>query len=74
MKRYGSTKNIFNYNIRNNNFVSQFEGISKIVVGVDNLDQLKALATSNLFFENISYPNIACNDERLINPSNWAVL
>ena len=56
------------------NFVSQFEGISKIVVGVDNLDQLKALATSNLFFENISYPNIACNDERLINPSNWAVL
>lgn len=56
-------------------FVKSFQGIDKIVVGVDNQNQLEHLVAS--FAKDVqieSLPNLSNNDMKLINPSNWGKL
>lgn len=52
-------------------FVSQYPEVERVVIGVDDMTQLKqllAVAESPLLEE---IPDLSCTDEFLINPSNW---
>lgn len=49
-------------------------GIHHVVVGADNLNQLKQILDCVENEETLKYPELSCNDERLINPANWAYL
>ena len=55
-------------------FVQSFPQISRVVVGVDNLDQLQQLIKASKIDLRRDWPLIRSNDERLINPSSWNVL
>ncbi len=53
-------------------FVKSFKEIDKIILGIDNLQQLKEIDAS--LNKNIEYfPNIYSLDEELINPLNWTL-
>ena len=56
------------------NYPLEFEGISKVVLGVNDQKQLNEIimaATKNI----IHVPSIfSCQDVRLINPVNWSSL
>lgn len=52
-------------------FVLQQNWIDKVVVGVDNSLQLKALLKIEKSSLSSDFPKIECNDPNLINPSNW---
>jgi aryl-alcohol dehydrogenase-like predicted oxidoreductase len=48
--------------------------ISRVVVGVDSLDQLKEISTATVDRQ-IDFPaDIYSTDQKLINPSNWSSL
>jgi aryl-alcohol dehydrogenase-like predicted oxidoreductase len=51
-----------------------FQQIGRIVVGVNSLDQYLQVAKSKNQFLSLDLPDISCNDEFLINPSNWNAL
>ena len=52
-------------------FQQSFPQITKVVVGVDNLEQLEQLImVANIDFQN-EWPLISSDDENLINPSRW---
>ena len=53
------------------NFVLSFPQIDKIIIGVDSKDQLNDIYTSYRKKEIGFFPDIFCEDENLINPSNW---
>ena len=54
-------------------FIDSFEGIGKIVVGVDSQEQLEQLvAASKKKIDVKSLPDISSDDTQLINPSNWS--
>lgn len=55
-------------------FVQSRSQISKIVVGVETIQQLEQLIQAETGSQNTEYPNINCFDEGLINPSNWNML
>lgn len=56
-------------------FVNSVQGIDKIVVGIDNQNQLEHLVTSLTRDIKIdSFPNISSDDKYLINPSMWSNL
>ena len=48
--------------------------IDKIVVGVDNVSQLKELVKIEKSPEQIDFPLLACDDTNLINPSKWNLI
>ena len=48
--------------------------IDKIVIGADNALQLLEIIESGVPIAGIEIPDFACQDERLINPSNWEAL
>lgn len=48
-----------------------FPQVSRVVVGVDNLLQLQQLVNVKNLFPVNHLPNLSCEDEKLINPSNW---
>jgi len=48
--------------------------IDKIVIGADNVLQLLEIIESGVQQAEIEIPDFACQDERLINPSNWGAL
>lgn len=52
------------------NFIEKNKYIDKILLGVNNLDQLKEICSFK-YNEKIKFPNIYVKDERLINPSKW---
>ena len=54
-------------------YVNSIKEINKIIIGVDNLKQLKEIAKTN-FRKKINYPDISSNDEKLIYPFNWKSL
>tara|TARA_B100000768_G_scaffold170310_1_gene176604 strand:- start:6655 stop:7521 length:867 start_codon:yes stop_codon:yes gene_type:complete len=45
--------------------------IDRVVVGVDDINQLNQILQSNNVFDIHKYPDIFSKDEMLINPSNW---
>ena len=52
-------------------FALHQDWIDKIVVGVDNVSQLKALVEIEKSSEPIDFQLLGCNDPNLINPSKW---
>jgi aryl-alcohol dehydrogenase-like predicted oxidoreductase len=55
-------------------FPLSYPEIDRVVVGVDSQNQLMQIvsdAESNL---TSNLPNLECDDEKLINPSNWGQL
>jgi len=48
-----------------------FKQIDRVVVGVDTAAQLEQLMVAEAVASAIDLPDLACNDERLINPSHW---
>ena len=46
--------------------------LTKIVVGVETLDQFEEIIASSKSAQNdFNWVSMACNDKQLINPSNW---
>ena len=54
-------------------FVLRQSWIDKVVVGVDSVAHLKALLEIEKSPSIFDYPEFACADENLINPSNWGL-
>jgi aryl-alcohol dehydrogenase-like predicted oxidoreductase len=52
-------------------YVRSLSGISKIVVGIDNLPHLEALAAQIRSPARVSIPTLQCNDAELVNPALW---
>ena len=52
------------------NFVHSIKQIDKILIGVDNVSQLKEILSVK-FIKKINFPNIEVQNEKLINPSKW---
>jgi aryl-alcohol dehydrogenase-like predicted oxidoreductase len=52
-------------------FINSIDGIDKVVVGVENVNQLKELVYYSNTKDIITFPNLSCNDINLIDPSNW---
>ncbi len=55
-------------------FVQGVSGIDKIVVGVDSVQQFEQIIEAAQVTVDLIFPEISCDDERLINPSNWNLL
>lgn len=55
-------------------FVQSVSGIDKIVVGVDSVQQFEQIIKAAQVTVDLIFPEISCDDERLINPSNWNLL
>lgn len=49
-----------------------FSEIGRVVVGADSSNQLVQLLHAAMSCELSAFPDIQCDDETLINPSNWA--
>lgn len=55
-------------------FLLSFPEIDRVLVGADNISQLKELIESEKELQNLDFPDICCSDKNLINPSNWDLL
>lgn len=55
-------------------FALSFTQIDRVVVGVDSQSQLLQVLSTENDLKNIEIPNLASEDENLINPTNWAKL
>jgi aryl-alcohol dehydrogenase-like predicted oxidoreductase len=55
-------------------FINSINGIDKVVVGIENVNQLKELVNYSNTIGIKSFPNLSCNDVNLIDPSNWKSL
>ena len=53
------------------NFALKQDWIDKVVVGVDNVSQLRALLEVEKFSSSLNFPQLSCDDPNLINPSRW---
>lgn len=52
-------------------FLYSFDQIDKIVFGVDNIEQFIQITKYNFKDKYFDFSNMACEDIKLINPSNW---
>jgi len=55
-------------------FPLSFPEIDRVVVGVDSQNQLLQIVNAENNSINTDVPNLACEDENLINPANWSSL
>ena len=53
------------------NFQKKFRDINRVIIGVDNLMQLKKILKVASQKTNLKFPNIRSNDINLIDPRNW---
>ena len=53
------------------NYIKSIHEIDKIIVGVDSCNQLEEVLKAYLLTEQVDFPEISCNDEQLLDPSNW---
>jgi len=53
------------------NYIKSIHEIDKIIVGVDSSNQLEEVLKAYSLTEQVDFPEISCNDEQLLNPSNW---
>ena len=51
-----------------------FPQIDRVIVGANNLEQLRQIATAIRNTNVYQFPNLACNEENLINPARWSGL
>jgi len=54
-------------------FISSLKDVDRIIVGVNNVKQFKEVLKVINNPLDIKYPNFECQDEKLLNPSNWQV-
>jgi aryl-alcohol dehydrogenase-like predicted oxidoreductase len=47
--------------------------VDRVLVGIDSCNQLESIIIASQQ-TNIDIPDVCCNDERLVNPANWADL
>ena len=52
-------------------FALSFEEIDRVIIGVDSKTQLEELVMTALAMRSKILPDLACDDDRLINPTNW---
>ena len=52
-------------------FLNSINEIDKVIVGVENVKQLQELINYSSVQGITEFPNLICNDQQLINPSNW---
>jgi hypothetical protein len=52
-------------------FVKGYPDIDRIIVGVNNLSQLKDVSLAFKSHQQHHIPDIGTNNEQLINPANW---
>jgi aryl-alcohol dehydrogenase-like predicted oxidoreductase len=52
-------------------FALSFAEIDRVVIGVDSKTQLEELVMTALATRSKILPDLACEDDRLINPTNW---
>lgn len=55
-------------------FVQAFPQVSRLVVGVESVRQLRQLVVAAKLPLSVSLPSLSCDDELLINPSRWNAL
>lgn len=55
-------------------FVKSIVEIDRIIVGIDSLNHIKEIINIEKMISPIEHPNIFCNDEKLLYPSNWSDL
>ena len=53
------------------NFVLEHPQINKIVVGIENAEQLEEIVAYSNKSLSYKHPSIECDDINLINPANW---
>jgi aryl-alcohol dehydrogenase-like predicted oxidoreductase len=52
-------------------FISSLKDVDRIIVGVNNVRQFEEVLKVINNPLDIDYPNFECQDEKLLNPSNW---
>ncbi len=52
-------------------FLNSINEIDKVIVGVENVKQLQELINYSSVQGITEFPNLICNDQQLIDPSNW---
>ena len=52
-------------------FALSFPEIDRVIIGADNLHQLKQAISSGVNTRFHNFPDISCDDEKLINPKFW---
>ena len=55
-------------------YVASFPEIDNYIVGVETIQQFKEIVAFSEVEKLDDYPNISCNDLKLINPSSWSKL
>jgi predicted aldo/keto reductase-like oxidoreductase len=55
-------------------FPLSFAEVDRIVVGADDIQQLQEIITITEQEENIDFPDLCCEEEKLINPAYWSTL
>jgi hypothetical protein len=48
--------------------------VDRVIVGTDNAEQLRTILTDAALASKAPLPDLACNDEDLINPARWSTL
>jgi len=51
-----------------------FPEIDRVVVGADSAIQLQQIVNAASETRSLEFPDLSCEDERLINPSNWVAI
>lgn len=54
-------------------FIKSVHGISRVIVGVESQEQLKQLLLAWEKAVSTNAPELSCEDEALVNPSNWRI-
>lgn len=54
-------------------FIKSVHGISRVIVGVESQEQLKQLLLAWENAVSTNAPELSCEDEALVNPSNWSI-
>ena len=55
-------------------FAQSFPEVGRVVIGVDSLDHLQGILAALREPLPTYWPDISCDDERLVNPSRWSEL
>ena len=54
-------------------YVKQINHIDKIIIGIDSVNQLREIIDFYNEKNEIIIPKLECNDESLLNPSQWMI-
>ena len=52
-------------------FVFSIKIVDKIILGIDNVDQLNQIINTKLIKKKLNFKQLNCFNNKLINPSTW---